>query len=259
MGGLPMVKTEEIAVERLQQRCETARDSAPVISRRLAWGLAGIGPICLLPVWMVVSDHLVSLGFLATFAGFVLVAILLVSSYTDLRSNRIPNWLTYWGLVWGLAINLGASWLPLTVGEQIQLPAAVTAAWPVGAVGLGQSLLGAVTCFAVMLLVYRLAGGGAGDVKLATVIGAFLGPALGFRAILSSYILAATLIVVWAVWQCGPLKLIGAFWRRIGSVILPLWVRAPNDDDEQLLQKKMPLALTFAMGTLAVLFWGDVV
>jgi len=89
-------------------------------------------------------------------AGWVWVLLLVagsIATVTDLRSMRIPNWLT----------------LPL-LGAGI-----AHGGWMSGFAGLGDSLAGAAIAGGIFLAAYALAGGGAGDAKLMMALGSWLG------------------------------------------------------------------------------------
>jgi prepilin signal peptidase PulO-like enzyme (type II secretory pathway) len=98
---------------------------------------------------------------------------------------------------------------------------------------------------------YDLSGGGAGDVKLAAAIGALLG-LQGLFAVAYSYIVAAAAIIVWSVYNNGPLALVKAAGRTIGGLLGPLWPFPATDTDTALLMKPIPLGPYFAIGTLLV-------
>jgi prepilin peptidase CpaA len=83
-----------------------------------------------------------------------LIAILITAIWIDLRSSRIPNWLTLPTMVFALATH---AWLG---GTQEAL---------FGLAGLG-------TGFGLFFALYVSAGIGAGDVKLMGTVGAMLGP-----------------------------------------------------------------------------------
>lgn len=77
--------------------------------------------------------------------------IVLTAAVTDLRSRRIPNWLTLPALPVGLIAQA-------VYGE-----------------GFWQGLLGALGGFAALFVLFAIGAGGAGDVKLFTVVGSFVG------------------------------------------------------------------------------------
>ena len=90
----------------------------------------------------------------------VLIGCGIAASWTDLKSRRIPNWLTFPMVVTGLFCMLahgGFGWTG----------------------GLGDSFLGIVLVSMPLLLVYALGGGGAGDVKFMMGVGAWSGVDLG--------------------------------------------------------------------------------
>jgi prepilin peptidase CpaA len=82
------------------------------------------------------------------------IAISSIAAATDIRSRRIPNWLTYSGMLLG-------------VGYHTTVNGAQGFFFGAGGLFLGLALL----------IVFYLAGGmGAGDVKLMGAVGALLGP-----------------------------------------------------------------------------------
>jgi prepilin peptidase CpaA len=84
----------------------------------------------------------------------LLTLLVLTAAVFDLRSNRIPNWLTLSGLLLALALNVFLFELP----------------------GLWYSLKGLGLAFGIYFVLYLLRGMGAGDVKLMAAIGAAAGP-----------------------------------------------------------------------------------
>lgn len=76
----------------------------------------------------------------------------LVATVTDLRSMRIPNWLTLPLLATGLAFAVS------------------TGGWD----GLRSALAGAAMAGGIYILAYAMAGGGAGDAKLMLALGSWL-------------------------------------------------------------------------------------
>jgi prepilin peptidase CpaA len=114
---------------------------------------------------------------IVAFKSFLLLALLLLAGYADLRMRRIPNRLTLTGLVAGLAVG------------------GMAAGWS----GLGNALLGAVSGFALFFGLYLLRAMGAGDVKLMAAAGSFLGIPLVFSAALYSALAGGVVLLVVAV------------------------------------------------------------
>ncbi|MBI5526278.1 MAG: prepilin peptidase [Deltaproteobacteria bacterium] len=73
-----------------------------------------------------------------------------VATVADLRTRRIPNWLTFPAIVLGFALNLAA------------------AGWP----GLFASAASFALCGGCFLVLFMLGGMGAGDVKMMAAVGA---------------------------------------------------------------------------------------
>ena len=154
-------------------------------TRKAAWIIALTLPFWLVPLWLGLMKLIGAspVGF-ATAAGCLLTAMVLVAAYTDSRHWRIPNWATYTGTLWALAINGCQSLFGTEVSQQ----------W-LGTIGFDQSLLGFFALFLGMLIVTSFSGGGAGDVKMAGAIGSFLGLTDGFEAILVSFVSCAIVVL----------------------------------------------------------------
>lgn len=198
------------------------------------WWYAAFCPIVLAPVWL--SLPLTFIGALSSFTGMLLTLLLVSSSVTDLSHRKIYNWTTYTAFAWALGINL--------------LPALPSA--NMGTIGFANSCIGATACFLIMLIPYSLARGGAGDVKLAAAIGALLGLDSGLLVIAFAYILAATAIITWTIWQSGPTILPRGMFRKFGSRLFPGHVLPPSRQQDLLLNQPIPLAGFFLVATLMV-------
>jgi Flp pilus assembly protein protease CpaA len=172
-----------------------------------------------------------------------LLALITTSAITDFRGHKIYNWATYPAILWAMAINIVAP----------QVDSATSYYSPVfGEVGIGACLGGAALCFLITFFGYDLSGGGAGDVKLATAIGAFLGIEHGVFAVAYSYAVAGVCIMAWTAWANGPLALVKAASRSIGTLFGPLWPFPVTAQDKSLLTRPIPLGPYFAIGTLLV-------
>lgn len=106
--------------------------------------------------------------------GALFSALLLAACVTDVRSRRIPNALV-------IAIILGG--LTFSVATR-PFPAALV-----------QSLEGLALGFAIWIAFWLVGVMGAGDVKFFAAIGAWLGPALTWRAALASALVGGVLAV----------------------------------------------------------------
>ena len=89
-----------------------------------------------------------------TYLAVIALVIVSIAVVTDLRSRRIPNWLTF------PSAAIGFLYHGITGGFQ----------------GLAFSVSGLVLGCALFMVFYLLAGMGAGDVKLMGAVGALLGP-----------------------------------------------------------------------------------
>ena len=209
--------------------------------RQRLWLAAIFGPALLLPLWLV---PYLAWGWQmpVTFSAALLAVMVCVVSVTDVRQRRIPNWATYSAFFWGIALNAYHSWgAPEQTADVL------------GTVGLSASLWGAGILFVAALVLFSLTGGGAGDVKMLTALGALLGLGLALDAVLYGFVFAGAGCLIWALWQHGPLTTIVSLARMVGCVLLPLWIDRPNAEQRGLLRLPVPLAPFFAAGTLLVL------
>jgi prepilin peptidase CpaA len=110
-------------------------------------------------------------------AGAIVLA--LIAGWTDLRSRRIPNWLTVPAVFVGLAANVAVS----------------------GLSGLKTSLLGAALGLVLLLPFVLLRALGAGDWKLAGALGAFVGPSLLVELLLGSVFMAGLMALVLVIYK----------------------------------------------------------
>ncbi len=118
------------------------------------------------------------------------------AAVTDLRSRRIPNWLTVPGLLIGLAAN------------------GLLGGWS----GLKTSLLGAAVGLALLLPFVLLRSLGAGDWKLAGALGAFTGPGVLVDLLLASVFVAGVMAVILVIYKGRTRQTI----RNIGHILISL-------------------------------------
>jgi len=95
--------------------------------------------------------------------------VLAIAAYIDWKEHRVPNWLNYIAMAFGLCFHL------ILAGPQ----------------GLYFSLVGISVGFATLVIPYLLKGMGAGDVKLMMAIGAWVGPWATFQGFVWTVIFGA--------------------------------------------------------------------
>jgi Flp pilus assembly protein protease CpaA len=112
----------------------------------------------------------------------VLMGILFLASFFDVKTNRIPNWLTYSGILVAPIFPLVAQFVdcPTSLSPNNFLP----------------TLLGGLICGTFLLVLWILKIAGGGDVKLVFAIGLFLGVIDGVTVILLTHLIAAICIVI---------------------------------------------------------------
>ncbi len=127
--------------------------------------------------------------------GYLVFPLLLALwiAWGDLKTHRIPNYLTFTaalaGLIYGLIFH--------------------------GWIGLGEGLLGMFLGFGLLLAPYLMGGMGAGDVKALAALGAWLGPGLTFYLFLYMGIAGGIIALGVLGWK-------GLLWSKIreGWVLL---------------------------------------
>lgn len=163
----------------------------------------------------------------------LLAVLVITAAFFDLRSRKIPNWLSTAGCLAGLAGNAALS------------------DWA----GVRTALLGFGLAFGVYLGLYLLHAMGAGDVKLMAAAGAVAGWRAWLLIFLATSLIGAVLAILLAVSK-GRLK--STFWN-VGYLVRELAsFRAPWLTHEQLDVKnptslRLPHAVSIALGSLAML------
>ncbi|HEX3819765.1 MAG TPA: prepilin peptidase [Candidatus Sulfotelmatobacter sp.] len=127
-------------------------------------------------------------------AGAVTLAVL--AGWTDLRSRRIPNWLTVPGLIMGVIAN--------TILGRLG--------------GLKLSLLGALVGLGLLLPFVLLRSLGAGDWKLAGALGAFTGTGVLIDLLIGSVFVAGLMAVGLIVYKGRVRETLG----NMGHILLSL-------------------------------------
>jgi prepilin peptidase CpaA len=164
---------------------------------------------------------------------FILTLVLVIASFIDIRSLRIPNWLTYSSLAWGIF------YFSILKGYE----------------GFFYSFSGAATGVALLMIPYLIGGTGAGDVKLIGAVGSFLGSKGVFSVFMVSSILAgfyALILIASRGLLIGTFKRYGIILKRF--IITQQFIYIPPNKKEK--ELKIRYGLAIALGTFLYLgFW----
>ncbi len=161
--------------------------------------------------------------------GAVICAI--IGAISDVRSNRIPNWLTYGGLVLALALR------------------AALGGWH----GLGQGVAGVLFGGGIFFVFFVVHGMGAGDVKLMAAVAGWVGLHQTFRVLIATALAGGILAVFYMILY----KRVGRTFRNLGALLwfhLRSGVRPHPEINLQHPEAiRVPYGLAIALGTLYVL------
>jgi prepilin peptidase CpaA len=169
----------------------------------------------------------------------------LTAAICDYRSKKIPNRLTVPGFLAALVFHA-------VVG-------AVEAGWSGMGLGLLNSLAGFGVGFGILLVLWLIGGGGAGDVKLMGAVGAWLGPKPTLIVFLVSTVFVMVLSVASLTWRMiadGMWKTKRRYLSSADETAKPKGLSA----DEAMLRHKvrrrlLPYGVPVALATWVVLAW----
>jgi prepilin peptidase CpaA len=165
----------------------------------------------------------------------ILFVLLIIAAVSDWRSYRIPNWLTFGGMAFGLLYN-AASPAFLHTGFL----------WALGGLALG---------FVMMLPMYLLKTMGAGDVKLMAMIGAFLGAPDTFHAALSSFLVGGLAALAFALFHRSLLRMLSNTASVVQAMAWSTLARTLPDARIAASQSvgKLPYGVSIGIGTMGYL------
>jgi prepilin peptidase CpaA len=155
----------------------------------------------------------------------VLTTVLSTASIVDLKQHKIPNVLSAFAALYGIAAHIYA-------GLGVLLP-------------LGGMLLGLI----IFLPFYIMGGMGAGDVKLMSAVGAILGTKVGLAAGVT--LIVGSLIGLFVLLKQSEGR--AAFWAYARMFFRLFGLRAGDIEKPQidhLRTKRFPYAIAIATGTL---------
>jgi Flp pilus assembly protein protease CpaA len=230
-------------------------DSPQSASRVLSWRIFSVLPAAGLLWAFYTQQTSATVTVWQTWTGFILLATLIAATMTDLARHRIPNYITYPAVGWLLSLGMLQVNLKAfgTVSDAAgtSLSAGATK-WMtlLGAPAIADQWTGLGACFVLMFFIFMNAGGGGGDVKIAAVLGAGLGPTLGLTAIVAAHIAAGAFALAYGIVKFGPMTVLSSLGRKIGHFFLPLWILPPDGEETKLLTLPVPLAPFFLIGAL---------
>lgn len=167
--------------------------------------------------------------------SLILLLLLLAATLCDLRTQRIPNVLTFGGTTVALLYGLAS---PVHHGG-----------------GLGGALGGLALGLVLMLPLYLLRAMGAGDVKLMAMVGAFLGPEATWQAVIFVFIAGGLAALAYALWHgvIGQLlrNTVQAVETVVGSVAAGIRPDARASTAPSV--GRLPYGVSIALGTFAFL------
>jgi prepilin peptidase CpaA len=151
-------------------------------------------------------------------------------AWGDLRSRRIPNYLTLGTAVAGLAYNCMSQGLP----------------------GLVHGILGMLLGFAFLILPYLWGGIGAGDVKALAALGAWLGPRLTIFLFCYMGIAGGIIALGYLVWQGRLWEKIKQLWTALLNLILCRPDGSPRPRSPGQLTEGIPYGVAIAVGMIVL-------
>jgi prepilin peptidase CpaA len=158
------------------------------------------------------------------------LAITLWIAWGDVRTRRIPNYLTLGTAVAGLAYNFMVQGLP----------------------GLTGGLLGMLLGFSLLILPYLWGGMGAGDVKALAALGAWLGPQFTLFLFCYMGIAGGVIAVGYLVWQGTLWQKIKEGWVFLLNLILCRPDGAPSPPSPSQLTQGIPYGVAIAVGMVVL-------
>lgn len=123
------------------------------------------------------------------------VVVAAVAAWFDWRTGHIPNWVT-----------LGPLCLAPIAHFALTL---VDAPLRVAIEAMGASVLGALLCALIPLMLYRAGGIGGGDVKLLAAVGAIFRPLLGIEAEFYAFLAASLIALARAAYEGKLMQILG--------------------------------------------------
>jgi prepilin peptidase CpaA len=165
----------------------------------------------------------------------VLLIVLFICLYTDIKSRRILNIITIPTVLGGIIFNLS------------------TTGWG----GLLFSGKGFLVGLGLLIIPYLLGGMGAGDVKLMAAIGALMGTSFVFYSFIYTALIGGVISILLIIKSRGFLNTIKSFFFNLSNVVLfrsnlgSLIIPSKNSNSIS-----FPYGVAIVLGTFCTLVWG---
>ncbi len=154
----------------------------------------------------------------------VLGVVLVLTTYTELQSSRIPNWITTPALAFAFVASFIGIGIPLS-----------------------SSVLGFLAGFGFLFVFYMFGGMGGGDVKLMGVVGALLGFPQIVTVLMYTAFIGGAMAVIALIWH-------KRFWSVAGRTATMFWkTEAGKTLDDGAVEDKpvtLPYGLAIVLGCI---------
>ncbi len=169
--------------------------------------------------------------------GYLLIPLIITLwiAWGDLRTRRIPNYLTLGTAVAGLAYQFVGHGLP----------------------GLADGILGMLLGFAFLILPYLWGGMGAGDVKALAALGAWLGPQLTVYLFCYMGIAGGLIALGYLLWQGLLWEKIKQGWVFLVNLILCSSYGRPRASAPSQITEGIPYGVAIAVGMIVLVGMGN--
>jgi prepilin peptidase CpaA len=164
--------------------------------------------------------------------GHLLIPLALTAwiAWGDVKTRRIPNYLTLGAAVAGLAFNFAAQGLD----------------------GLTNGILGMILGFACLILIYIWGGMGAGDVKALAALGAWLGPKLTLFLFCYMGIAGGVIALGYLMWHGLLWMKIKQGWTFMVNLVLCRPAGMPHPPSSANLNDGIPYGVAIALGMVVL-------
>jgi prepilin peptidase CpaA len=160
----------------------------------------------------------------------VLAVVLMAGSYTDVRHGKIYNWITYPGVLIGLAGHAVVG--GLAGQDQVRI-------------GLAGSAAGLAVGYLPLMLAFLAGGIGGGDAKLMGAVGALTGWRFTLAAMMYGFAVAAVMAIVVMLAKRVARQTLRRMWWSLVLVIKARQVTDPATPESP----KIPFGLALCIGS----------